>query len=114
LGLVAGLAAVGSLLWGLGFSRSVITGLANEVTIIGLGIAAVAAVIAAAVARLRRTSSLLTAVAAGIVALLMVPQVDAALSDAGTWRVFETGWQAYLDDVLAQAPPNGHVVIRAA
>jgi hypothetical protein len=84
-------------------------------TIIGLGLAVVAALAAFVVVRLaRRPAPALAAVVAASVVLVLVPHVDQALDYAGTWRVFEDGWQAYLDDVLQQAPANGHVLLRFA
>jgi len=115
LGLTVLLAAVLAHLWRTWFSRGIRTGLLDELTLVGLGIAALVALAAFLVVRLaRRPSPTLTAVVAASVVLLLTPHVDRALDYAGTWRVFEEGWQAYLDDVLEQAPPNGHVLLRVA
>jgi len=115
LGLAVLAAAVLSHLWRTWFSRGIRTGLLDELTIIGLGVAAVVALVAFVLVRLaRRPSPTVSAMVAGAISLLLVPHVDLALNYAGTWRVFEVGWQEYLDDVLAQAPPDGHVLLRFA
>jgi hypothetical protein len=110
--LLSSIAVIGTYFWHEWMPFDVATFARNEMLLLTSAAAAVAAVGAWCVAALRRSQvvSLAPACAAAL-ALLLVPHIDATLDEAGRMRILENGWQAYLDDMLEQAPPDGHIVL---